>query len=79
MTPQQELPIAVSQLALKLAMNSIIELHRAKLLQPDTAQYCADAMLDVAKLIEEAMGYDDLPPRLAKELHALASVLRPTA
>jgi hypothetical protein len=77
MTPEERLPHEAALLALKLAMNNTLALHQAGLLPSDLAGYCAGEMKRVAKLFDDAVGLEALPPRLSEHLHTLAVRIDP--
>lgn len=64
-------------LALTLATNCTLALAKQGLLPADQAQYCADEMKRVAELVDQAMDQEALPPILARQLHAVAELIRP--
>lgn len=66
-----EIPVT----ALRLSMNCVLALHRAGLMPPEQAEYCATELERLAGISERASSPDDLPPKFAEQLHTLALLL----
>lgn len=75
MTDLQKLTADAAFAALKLSANCVIALSDAKMLGREQEETIAKTLKQLATTVEEMSDAEQLPPKLAQQLHTLAALL----